>query len=192
MCRSVTSYPWFPEHSYRLWDLPSLLYSGYRGWIVQGMKLTTHLNLTPRWRMRGAFTSTPCMCSLRALRQHNVEVSYLIVKWLIRLLPPSEYSIAVNNNNNYYYNYKTDGKYGWGFASRIAVTLCVVCVCVCVCVWISTWYFLISCTVKYVLRYRPLRLCEWHRVKLKSLDKCWKWYPFGVVTLVRCILCEFV
>jgi hypothetical protein len=65
----------------RLWDPPSRLYSEYRGWSGQAMKLIIHRTLIPRLRMRGARTPAPHMWSLRAQRQLNLYVSYMIVKW---------------------------------------------------------------------------------------------------------------
>jgi hypothetical protein len=37
----------------RLWGPPSFLYNGYQGLFPWGVKMTTHLNLVPRSRMRG-------------------------------------------------------------------------------------------------------------------------------------------
>jgi hypothetical protein len=46
-----------------LWSPPSLLYNGYYqglwGWSGRGVKLTTHLHLVPRSRMRGAIPPLP-------------------------------------------------------------------------------------------------------------------------------------
>jgi hypothetical protein len=50
---------------YRLWDPPSLLYNGYRGSFLRGVKrsrgvmLTTHTHLVPRLRMSRSFSSSP-------------------------------------------------------------------------------------------------------------------------------------
>jgi hypothetical protein len=45
-------------HSDRLWCPPNLLTNDYRNQSRRRVKLTTHFNLIPRLRMRGAYTST--------------------------------------------------------------------------------------------------------------------------------------
>jgi hypothetical protein len=43
----------------QLWGPPSLLSNGHWGWSDLGVKLTTHLHLVPRSRMRGAIHPVP-------------------------------------------------------------------------------------------------------------------------------------
>jgi hypothetical protein len=59
-----------PPRPERLWSLPSLLSSGYHGlfpWVKsgRGVKLTTHLHLVPRSRMRGTIPPLPSTSSWR-------------------------------------------------------------------------------------------------------------------------------
>ena len=49
----------------RLWCPPTLLYSEYRQWNGRGGKLTTHLHLVSRLRMRGAVPLLP-LCTIVA------------------------------------------------------------------------------------------------------------------------------
>jgi hypothetical protein len=59
----------YPKHPDLLWDPPNLLFNGDQGvlnqsWSSKGMKLTTHLQLTPSLRMSVAILSLPQMPSL--------------------------------------------------------------------------------------------------------------------------------
>jgi len=54
-----------PRRPNRFWGPPDVLYNGYRGQRGRGMKLTTHLILVPRSRMRGAIPSPPNSSSWR-------------------------------------------------------------------------------------------------------------------------------
>jgi hypothetical protein len=69
----------------RLWGRRSLLYSGYggllpRGWSCRGVKLTIHLHLVTRLRMRGAILPLPqYICRALYLFQHRDYFPYHIL-----------------------------------------------------------------------------------------------------------------
>jgi hypothetical protein len=68
------------------WDLPSLLPKGYHdlfpwGQSGRGMKLTTHLHLVPKSRMRGAILSFPqyafmTWCSVKKKHRDNFTFAF--------------------------------------------------------------------------------------------------------------------
>jgi hypothetical protein len=64
-----------PPHRDRLWGPPSLLSNGYQGLLPWGVKLTTHLYLVPKSRMRGAITPLPNTPSRRGARLKNTGIT---------------------------------------------------------------------------------------------------------------------
>jgi hypothetical protein len=54
-----------PQRPDRFWGPPSLLYNGYRRHFGRGVKLTTHLELVPRSKIRGSIHPLPHTPSCR-------------------------------------------------------------------------------------------------------------------------------
>jgi hypothetical protein len=81
----------------RHWRLPSLLSKGYQGlfpwgWSGRSVKLTAHLHLVPRSRMRGAIPpllqhAFTAWCSVKAQRQPYLYLSLLHNKSLSSIIP---------------------------------------------------------------------------------------------------------
>jgi hypothetical protein len=71
-----------PHHQDRFWGLRSLLFSGY--WALKGIKLTTHLELISRSRIRGSIhplRNTPSWRNALLVRHRdNANILYIILR----------------------------------------------------------------------------------------------------------------